>query len=127
MFVLLVGPKNSGKSHIGRLLEKHLAITFFRVRYGRTLRKATSGRFGYWRSAFSFRRANILATTISRSGFSDSTETLETMPRLQACDRLALALKRALRRSLGMSLSSPRSTQGRTCIRRSRSSLQRRA
>ena len=31
MFVLLVGPKGSGKSHIGRLLEKHLDITFFHV------------------------------------------------------------------------------------------------
>ena len=31
MFVLLVGPKGSGKSHIGRLLERHLSVLFFHV------------------------------------------------------------------------------------------------
>lgn len=31
MFVLLVGPKGSGKSHIGRILEKHLGVHFFPV------------------------------------------------------------------------------------------------
>jgi AAA domain len=30
-FVLLVGLKGSGKSHIGRTLEKHLAVLFFHV------------------------------------------------------------------------------------------------
>jgi shikimate kinase len=31
MFILLVGPKGSGKSHIGRTLEKHLGVLFFHV------------------------------------------------------------------------------------------------
>lgn len=31
MFVLLVGPKGSGKSHIGRVLERHLGVHFFHV------------------------------------------------------------------------------------------------
>jgi shikimate kinase len=31
MFVLLVGPKGSGKSHIGRTLEKRLGVLFFHV------------------------------------------------------------------------------------------------
>ena len=31
MFVILVGPKGSGKSHIGRTLEKHLGVLFFHV------------------------------------------------------------------------------------------------
>lgn len=31
MFVLLIGPKGSGKSHIGRLLERHLGVHFFHV------------------------------------------------------------------------------------------------
>jgi dephospho-CoA kinase len=31
MFILLVGPKGSGKSHIGRMLEKHLGVLFFHV------------------------------------------------------------------------------------------------
>ncbi len=31
MFVLLIGPKGSGKSHIGRRLEKHLGVEFFHV------------------------------------------------------------------------------------------------
>ena len=31
MLVLLVGPKGSGKSHIGRLLEAHLGVRFFHV------------------------------------------------------------------------------------------------
>ncbi len=31
MFVLLVSPKGSGKSHIGRTLEKHLGVLFFHV------------------------------------------------------------------------------------------------
>jgi shikimate kinase len=31
MFVLLVGPKGSGKTHIGRALERHLGVRFFHV------------------------------------------------------------------------------------------------
>lgn len=31
MFVLLVGPKGSGKSHIGRVLERRLGVHFFHV------------------------------------------------------------------------------------------------
>jgi shikimate kinase len=31
MFVLLVGPKGSGKSHIGRILERSLGVLFFHV------------------------------------------------------------------------------------------------
>jgi shikimate kinase len=31
MLILLVGPKGSGKSHIGRVLEKHLGVLFFHV------------------------------------------------------------------------------------------------
>lgn len=31
MFILLVGPKGSGKSHIGRTLERRLGIPFFHV------------------------------------------------------------------------------------------------
>jgi dephospho-CoA kinase len=31
MFVLLVGPKGSGKSHIGRVLEQQLGVCFFHV------------------------------------------------------------------------------------------------
>jgi len=31
MFILLVGPKGSGKSHIGRVLERHLGVRFFHV------------------------------------------------------------------------------------------------
>jgi len=31
MFVLLVGPKGSGKSHIGRILERRLGVSFFHV------------------------------------------------------------------------------------------------
>lgn len=31
MLVLLVGPKGSGKSHIGRMLEQHLGVFFFHV------------------------------------------------------------------------------------------------
>jgi hypothetical protein len=31
MFVLLVGPKGSGKSHIGRILERRLGVFFFHV------------------------------------------------------------------------------------------------
>lgn len=31
MFILLVGPRGSGKSHIGRVLERHLGVRFFHV------------------------------------------------------------------------------------------------
>jgi hypothetical protein len=31
MFVVLVGPKGSGKSHIGRILDHHLGVHFFHV------------------------------------------------------------------------------------------------
>jgi shikimate kinase len=31
MLVLLVGPKGSGKSHIGRILEQQLGVSFFHV------------------------------------------------------------------------------------------------
>jgi shikimate kinase len=31
MFVMLVGPEGSGKSHVGRVLEKHLGVRFFHV------------------------------------------------------------------------------------------------
>lgn len=31
MFILLIGPKGSGKSHIGRVLERHLGVRFFHV------------------------------------------------------------------------------------------------
>src|SRR5262245_3450200 len=31
MFILLVGPKGSGKSHIGRVLERHLGVRFLQV------------------------------------------------------------------------------------------------
>jgi dephospho-CoA kinase len=31
MFVVLIGPKGAGKSHIGRILEKHLGVFFFYV------------------------------------------------------------------------------------------------
>ena len=31
MFVLLVGPKGSGKSHVGRILERRLGVHFFHV------------------------------------------------------------------------------------------------
>jgi dephospho-CoA kinase len=31
MFILLVGPKGCGKSHIGRVLERHLGVRFFHV------------------------------------------------------------------------------------------------
>lgn len=31
MFILLVGPKGSGKSHIGRILERRLGVAFFQV------------------------------------------------------------------------------------------------
>jgi hypothetical protein len=31
MFILLVGPKGSGKSHIGRVLERQLGVRFFHV------------------------------------------------------------------------------------------------
>jgi shikimate kinase/limonene-1,2-epoxide hydrolase len=31
MLIILVGPKGSGKSHIGRVLEKHLGVFFFHV------------------------------------------------------------------------------------------------
>lgn len=31
MFIVLVGPKGSGKSHIGRTLERHLGVHFLHV------------------------------------------------------------------------------------------------
>lgn len=31
MFILLVGPKGSGKSHIGRIIERRLGVHFFHV------------------------------------------------------------------------------------------------
>jgi shikimate kinase len=31
MLVLLVGPKGSSKSHIGRILEQHFGVSFFHV------------------------------------------------------------------------------------------------
>jgi shikimate kinase len=31
MFIVLVGPKGSGKSHIGRTLERELGVLFFHV------------------------------------------------------------------------------------------------